>query len=404
MAANKGKWLAEILQEYSTQKYFIEYQGFKSNHMAHGIVALNELGASQTKIGEFAKWCTKLLEPPEHPDHTGEDPDTPPVSDQTLPDLLGKRKSYYGIRNNYISKLNTCGSLEDVIKAEFPKLSRGLGCVAMHGLIQLGYGFHAGHGTVVSEGLAYMHHSYQPIIFDETKAESDIENFGKGDTDVLDILSEMKADSSLRQHMLDGALVNKKLGKYLGDGFSNRFVFLTNNSGDILLQYANRINIPFTRDGITETEFLINLSDWLTDQAIAVYAMSERQNDFFLLHGVTSAWSLRQIIPYLCPKDAMDAMRTFACDLMAVYLTVDAPALTKAITTDAGSVTDETWREIVDTLLTQELDPHEEHLLKLVHVCLAQWKNNKLSSKAGFYVDAAKSCLIHKMSFCTYEE
>lgn len=404
MANNTDQWVSDILQQYSTKRFFIEYNGFMSNHMAHGIVALKDLGASQTKIGQFADWCGQLLEPPDHPNHAGEDPDAEPVSDQELQQLLGKRKSYYGIRNNYINKLKDVGSLEDLIKAEFPKLMRGLGCVAFHGLIQIGYGFRAEHGTVVCEGLAYLHHSYHAFTFSEAKAVNDISNFGHGDEEILEVLYELRGDSSLRHKMLEDGLVIEKSGRFLGGGFSSRFAALTENHGDVILKYANRIKIPQKKDGENEAEFLINLSDWLIDQAIAVYALSKRPNDFFLLHGVTSAWSLGQIIPCLNPDDAMDALRIFTCDLMAAYLVVDAPPLTEPSTTMVHTVSDKTWREIIDRLLALELDPHEEHLYKLVHVCHSQWTKDKASPKAGLYVDAAKLCMDHKMTFCSYSE
>ncbi|XP_060080559.1 uncharacterized protein LOC132559908 [Ylistrum balloti] len=402
MAANTDKWLTDILQEYSTQKYFIEYNGFMSNHMAHGIVALKDLGASQKKIAEFAIWCGQDLESPDHPDHTDENPNVLPVSEESLQELRGKRISFYGIRNAYIDKLKVHGSLEDIIKAEFPKLIRGLGCVAFHGLIQLGYGFHVKHGTVVCEGLAYLHHSCAVLTIDDRKTENNIANFGTGDMAILDLLQEMRADTSLRQNMLDGALVIKKTGRFLGSGFSNRFSALTENCGDVLLKYANRLRIPQATSSSKDAEFLLRLSDWLIDQAIVVYAISERPNDFFLLHGVTSSWSLRQIIPCLNPVDAMDALRTFTCCLLATYLTVDAPALIP--TTVAATVNENTWREIIDTLLARDLDSHEEHLLKLVQVCYLQWKVYKCSSNAGLYVEAAKACMNHKLAFCRYRE
>ncbi len=37
------------------------------------------------------------------------------------------------------------------------------------------------------------------------------------------------------------------------------------------------------------------LSTWLVDIAITVYVASTSRNDFILLHGVTSAWSLKQV-------------------------------------------------------------------------------------------------------------
>ena len=39
---------------WSTQHYNIEYQGFLSNHLAHGVVALELLGASEKRIDLFA--------------------------------------------------------------------------------------------------------------------------------------------------------------------------------------------------------------------------------------------------------------------------------------------------------------------------------------------------------------
>ena len=45
-----------FLQETSSQKYHIEYRGFLSNHVAHGIIALAKLGATKERIQEFVNW------------------------------------------------------------------------------------------------------------------------------------------------------------------------------------------------------------------------------------------------------------------------------------------------------------------------------------------------------------
>ena len=40
----------------TSEKYHIEYRGFLSNHVAHGIIALAQLGATKERIQEFVDW------------------------------------------------------------------------------------------------------------------------------------------------------------------------------------------------------------------------------------------------------------------------------------------------------------------------------------------------------------
>jgi len=46
--------LQSLLLENTTRKYYIEYNGFLSNHISHGIIALYRLGASVEQIQRFA--------------------------------------------------------------------------------------------------------------------------------------------------------------------------------------------------------------------------------------------------------------------------------------------------------------------------------------------------------------
>jgi len=45
--------LQSLLLENSVRKYYIEYNGFMSNHMSHGITALYRLGATVYQIQRF---------------------------------------------------------------------------------------------------------------------------------------------------------------------------------------------------------------------------------------------------------------------------------------------------------------------------------------------------------------
>ena len=61
-------------------------------------------------------------------------------------------------------------------------------------------------------------------------------------------------------------------------------------------QYVSMIQLPnwFHKEnaGIEEVR---RLMDWALEMALTVYVCAEKRNDFFLLHGVTSAWALTKV-------------------------------------------------------------------------------------------------------------
>jgi len=50
--------LQSLLSENSMKKYYIEYNGFLSNHICHAIFALYKLGATVEQIQRFVSQCT----------------------------------------------------------------------------------------------------------------------------------------------------------------------------------------------------------------------------------------------------------------------------------------------------------------------------------------------------------
>ncbi|OWF52362.1 uncharacterized protein LOC110447847 [Mizuhopecten yessoensis] len=391
-----GSWLNEILEDQSTQKYYIENKTFRSNHIAHGIIAIDRLGGGQDRVKRFIDDYGNQgnLEPPNHPLHSDESTDAEPATDDELHKLLGQRKLYYKIRNRFNMKQQEYGSMEEMLREEFPRLSRGLVCSAIHGLIHTGYGYSAKSLTTVTEGLAYLHHSYKPLMFDEMNPDNDISNFGKGETDILAVLAELKDDEQLRKSMRDGV---KKLSQ--SDWDSGQFQYAVAalmGMGDVLMKYAYKIKVPVISNCEDEASLAVAVSDWLVDQAIAVYALSEQPNNFFLVHGVTSAWSLRQIITVLKPPDAIDTLRTFTCVLLAAYLSQECPALTNKPKITRSAVTTSDWQDIVNKTLSRDCD---EHIFKLVQVCRDMWHQENGSDKADLYLHAAQQCVDNDLSF-----
>ena len=61
----------------------------------------------------------------------------------------------------------------------------------------------------------------------------------------------------------------------------------------LLQNYVDSIKLP---DGIDFSNPDVEaLAAWIINLTLTIYSASEIKNDFVLLHGVTSAWSLKQV-------------------------------------------------------------------------------------------------------------
>jgi hypothetical protein len=83
------------------------------------------------------------------------------------------------------------------------------------------------------------------------------------------------------------------------------------------------------------------LAKWVVDQTIIVYLGGENRNDFFLLHLVTSAWSLRQLLGAgLEESSAKDMILHFLCAFLALYLVQKRPMVMPERIASPGTVSD----------------------------------------------------------------
>ena len=79
--------------EWSTKKFCIEYGGYLSNHLSHGIVALHKLGASQARVDRFVAQYIPHLEA------SVPEPSASVSSFDAA--LLGKRQHFYSLVGFY---------------------------------------------------------------------------------------------------------------------------------------------------------------------------------------------------------------------------------------------------------------------------------------------------------------
>ena len=84
------------------------------------------------------------------------------------------------------------------------------------------------------------------------------------------------------------------------------------------------------------------------DQAIVLFTGGINRNDFFLLHGITASWALKQVIPHLDCNDQLLSIRTLLASLLGVYAIQGCPDVNieAAEISHTASLTWESLRQI----------------------------------------------------------
>ena len=123
-----------------------EYAGGLSNHRSMALLALARLGASETRLNNFAQAYAVRLQPaPPHQPW--------PAGDAWAP-RLGQRDAWPAYRDLFLHWLIT-ENAGDVLRQVLPTLMRGCGGAAFHGLIRTAYAVAATHRRELADALAY---------------------------------------------------------------------------------------------------------------------------------------------------------------------------------------------------------------------------------------------------------
>ena len=116
--------------------------------------------------------------------------------------------------------------------------------------------------------------SFQEFALTKSATNSEktrsITRFGKGTTDLLDILKKIRGNKK-------GEWTNVATSFVMDEKYS-----------DLFLDYADSVKLPDWFD--TENEDVgqvVKLMEWFRDMSAVVYVQADFVNDFFLLHGVT---------------------------------------------------------------------------------------------------------------------
>eukprot|EP00567_Pseudictyota_dubia_P014008 CAMPEP_0197434302 /NCGR_PEP_ID=MMETSP1175-20131217/2060_1 /TAXON_ID=1003142 /ORGANISM="Triceratium dubium, Strain CCMP147" /LENGTH=405 /DNA_ID=CAMNT_0042962979 /DNA_START=101 /DNA_END=1318 /DNA_ORIENTATION=+ len=157
----------------SNNAFFIEFQGYLSNHAKHAIVALERLNAKESRVQYYwdeyttltpygltlkpsKPWKDIALEPSVH-------------NKEWFRSLRGKKEQWQEMCM-YLEeeRINRFGGSADKLVQEYaPDLLGGIAGALTHGIIHLGWGIDASNDWMTVEGLAYLNFCYLGV--DESK-------------------------------------------------------------------------------------------------------------------------------------------------------------------------------------------------------------------------------------------
>ena len=340
-----------LLLENGAKRWSIELGGFLTNHLWHGILALAGLGASDELISNFAASYSKRLEPAREDRHDLPQDVPRAVTGRLLP--LGSREGFMRhvrafeleVDTGPFLATGTHPSAAHVQGTTLARLMDGLSGAAFHALIHLGTGLRLGIRPIIMEGLGYVAHSFLPVGGENEIFDSAAVGFGSDAQCIaggLEVVAQIRADGEL-QRLLHSEW---KSVQHLPTGFFQKCMHVFSARGGAspaaalrLLHYARQISLPYAEPGVAARALL-----FLGLQMFVCASSSSW--DYFLLHGVTAAFSLLAVIPHLDAAGGRRACQRLLCGLLATFVAQGCPELqplssSPTLTHDGGDVKNE---------------------------------------------------------------
>ena len=261
-------------------------------------------------------------------------------------------------------------------------VSSGISGAAFHGLIHLGYGMSINNTQLILEGMTYLAHSYLPFKYCPS------ETAGPTVKSMLELLEMVKREDKLRQIVMDN-YENEEIQSRTPGAFQRGMICLSVYGQECISNYTARLiqNIPKMR---SESD-LYAVRKWLLKNMIMVYTFGDGidTNDFFILHGVTSCWSLCEIFKYLEAENVNKAMIEFVNAVVAAYVVQGAPDV--KIMDDRSMSEDYMRKQIAKIVygLLYEIESNDtykdEHVYKLIQVILECLEEDIIDLSCAYY-------------------
>ena len=226
---------------------------------------------------------------------------------------------------------------------------------------------------MIVEGLAYLSHSWLPVGGGDAKLCTD-EAWGFGRTALLDAVNAIRDEGHLQQRLADAWSSVEPLRTGYFQKAMHAFAAMdgsttTADATADLVRYARSVHLPM--DAAEAAELLLQAS-------LHIYVRTVG-NDYFLLHGVTAAFSLVTLQPLLTPHAARASCRRFLLALLAAYVAQRQPSLCpleasmiSTAETNAGSdgvALASAWAVLRERAIAPTAEIRNEHVYKLVWLC-----------------------------------
>lgn len=286
-----------------------EYADGLSNHLPMALVALHTLGANDARMKSFAKRYGQRL--PKAPAPVAWESGAPWAA------RLGQRQAWAAYRDLFGQWLMH-ERPEEVLPQVLPQLMRGVGAAAFHGLIRTACGVAAKHLGEVVDGLAYWACTHQPL-WDLPTAPTSHE------TDPEAVLGRLLARQS------QAPLISLRMAEVAQDTRLRRAV----------------------------AQLVVDERTLPTLARLAAYAYAGSAN-FTVLHLLTSAHAMRQLLPFM--EEPVPAIRW--------YWQAFATGVVAARIKPLGEPTLHHWDRIIESAIASD----DEHDIKLVYSCREQAK------------------------------
>ena len=394
------------------RNWHIEYEGYLSNHITHNWIALDAAGANHKKMqwweDTYTKKATnkatkatgkisigsanKLEAPRNNPiDYTE-------ITDANWLNNLQSIRIAFPLYRDFFDKRIAELGLSACLKRYYPALSEGMAGAALHATIHLGWAVDVESADMAAEGLAYMATAFQPLATGSIHTKHQL--WSPDAPSPIQALMQILNDDRIAQltETADWLSKTQDYKKLSRGGFQQRLITFDNPQQPMSLFLNEMVTLRLPDIGHDLTTAIEELS------VITASALRSSNNEFFILHGLTSLHAVLCVLPHLDENAQRNALGYWFRALVATIIIQGSPGMKdtlalleewdaykgddKAIGYQLSAEQQAWWLQT----LKSTTDSLDEHVPKAVYV-LKRWAEWQSFSRASndLYVKAARN-------------
>lgn len=390
------------------RNWHIEYGDYLSNHITHNWIALDAACASQEKMQWWQDTYThdatnetsqSAVREPGMLEAPRSNPiDYTEITDANwLNNLQSIRIAFPLYRNFFDEKIAELG-LSACLKRYYPMLSEGMAGAAFHPVIHTGWAVDVDSTNMAAEGLAYMATACQPLATGSIHTEHQL--WSPNAPRPIEVLEQILNDDRIPQLTEKADWLSKTEDyKRLNRGsFQQRLITFDNSEEPMSLFLNEMVMLKLPDIGQDLTSSIEELT------VIAATALHSSDNEFFILHGLTSLHAVLCVLPHLDESAQRNALGYWFRALVATIIVQGSPGMTDTATllnkwladkedtkTSGYQLNDELKAWWLQTLQSTT-DSFDEHVPKAVYA-LKRWAEWQSFSKVSHevYVKVARN-------------